>query len=498
MEVTVSGMVRARRQEIKEQVERLRGCYAGGLTVGQTAAVVVDGMPDWLQPKLAAAAANDIPVVSVDWLEDSALHGFLLCPSNYRLLPGQSRRSSVASTNAGVSAAPAAPASLLPASLQLQPAAVQALLEPALGLLHSSGQGSPEVERLRGEQRPPEGSPMAAAFVCAENADDRTPHATGSTGPLAQDVLQRLQAAPDALRVQLPSPCSPVMSPGPGLLRLPTPLQPPSGGPLLAPAAADAETQNEGATPQPSDAPGGTASPAQQQAETDSDTMIARFLSRMPQVTVARGSCRPRGLSPDSSVGSSSCGRASLGCLLGSRDGHGAAERRDSCRLSGANSAAATLQGRPVAPQAVRQGHLEEAAPDQDPSYPAQASSKLQTTVACSSLPLGDERLGYGRRGCGGGIRQRADRAGRCACCGHLGLSGTPPIVPAWLLPGCLQGVPLSALPRTPRWKAACRQPPSSASAHQAGGLPLPAPWTASQRCTAMACVGMVTRWLRQ
>lgn len=379
MEVTASGMPRARRQEIQKLVERLRGSYAGGLTVGRTAAVVVDGSPDWQQPKLAAAAANNIPVVSAEWLEDSALHGFLLCPINYRLLPGQSRRSSAASTSAGVSAAPAAPASLLPAgSQQPETAAMKAPPVPACSL------GSPEVERLRGEGQPPEGSPWGNAFLDALPSDGSTPRAaaTGGRGSSAPAMVQKAHVASDVLDAQPHSPSSPAACASADLLPVPSLLLLPGEGCLPPPAAADVDVHAEEATPQPAPAAGAADSPDPQHAQTDSDTMIARFLSRMPQVTVARGSCLPRWQASGSSASSSCCGGASPGGLLGSRDGTGAAERRDSWRLSGGGAAAATSLGSLERGREVQLSEDGEAAQGHGPAFESLAHACSKPAVA--------------------------------------------------------------------------------------------------------------------
>ncbi|KAL4424443.1 hypothetical protein ABPG77_006381 [Micractinium sp. CCAP 211/92] len=368
MEVTASGVPRSRRQEIQKLVERLRGCYAGGLTVGRTAAVIVDGTPDWQQPKLAAAAANDIPVVPADWLDDSALHGFLLCPDKYRLLPGQSRRSSAASTKASCSAAPAAPSPL--ASELFEPAARQALLEPASMPLPAASPSSPEVERLRGEGRPPKASPGAPAFLDPLPGEGATPGAACITGSPTHVVLQSSHVVPDALDAQLPSPAMRAMYDTADLLPLPSPLAPPGECCLPLPALASAEAPAEEATPRQVPAPGAAGSPALQQAQSDSDTMVARFLSRMPQVTVARGSCMPRWLAPRSRA--SGGGEDSPGSLLGSRDGQGTAERRDSSRLSSGQAAGAAFLPRPAAQRCAGQlGNEAAAVADEAQDFPS-------------------------------------------------------------------------------------------------------------------------------
>lgn len=376
--MTASGVPRSRRQEIQKLVERLRGCYAGGLTVGRTAAVIVDGTPDWQQPKLAAAAANDIPVVSADWLDDSALHGFLLCPDKYRLLPGQSRRSSAASTKASCSAAPAAPSPL--ASELPEPAARQALLEPASMPLPAASPSSPEVERLRGEGRPPKASPGAPAFLDPLPGEGATPGAACITGSPTHVVLRSSHVVPDALDAQLPSPATREPCGAADLLPLPSPLAPPGEGCLPLPALASAEAPAEEATPRQAPAPGTAGSPALQQAQTDSDTMVARFLSRLPQVTVARGSCMPRALASGSKASGGE--EASPGGLLGSRNGQGTAERRDSWRLSGGEGPGAASLRRPAHRRAGQLGNEAAAAADEAQACPSHDCGEADAVVA--------------------------------------------------------------------------------------------------------------------
>lgn len=344
MEVTASGLSRQRRKELQELVERLHGTWSGALTVGRTAAVVVP-MPgaapvDWLAPKLAVARQHGIAVVSSEWLEDSAQHGFLLATARYQLSPPPPGRRSSANSTSLAGAAPA-PTAATTAAAALPAQEQQVAPPPPLQHQEQRQQQqqecqqqeppcSPEVERLRAArpplaplQAPPflERSPAAASAV--------SPPSVGLHAAALDDLCEPLPSpatAPDLrssaklaglLPSPLPllalgeeaglSPLSQAGSCGPAVL-LPSPASLPGsalgrvGGRA---AGTPASQRSEQVTPVGAAAldGGGLRSPS-----TDSD-IVARFMSRMPYITVARGSALPRrhlaAASPSSSDGTS-------------------------------------------------------------------------------------------------------------------------------------------------------------------------------------------------
>lgn len=295
MEVTASGVPRPRRNQLAQLVEQLRGTWSGALNVGRTAAVVVEGPEadiDWAAAKLAVALQHSIPVVSADWLLDSQAHGFLLSAAPYRLEPPPlGRRSSAASTSAA--AAPSRPAHTAATVNQAAAPAPLPLLQQ-----HMAAPSSPaavELEVLRCEAAQPRHCPLPP---------QRSPQAQAAAGtPTSKPLVVR-----DELQELLLSPAAscPLQYAGRASLALgASPLQLPdqadgeaeSGGhsaaalPPLSPSGRSGEEAGlcgspawSAGSPEP---PGGAAdagavavTPARLSTGTDSDTKIARFLSR--------------------------------------------------------------------------------------------------------------------------------------------------------------------------------------------------------------------------
>lgn len=298
MEVTASGVPRPRRNQLAQLVEQLRGTWSGALNVGRTAAVVVEGPEadiDWAAAKLAVALQHGIPVVSADWLLDSQAHGFRLSAAPYRLEPSPlGRRSSAASTSAA--AALSRPAHT---AATVNQAAAPATLP--LTQQNMAAPGSPaavELEVLRGEAAQWRYSPLPPQRSLQAQAAAGTP-------------TSKLLVAPDELQEPPLSPAasSPLQYAGRASIALgASPLQLPeqadgqveSGGhnaaalPPFSPSGSGGSSGEEaglGGSPAWSvglpEPPGGTvetsaiaATPAPPSAGTDSDTKIARFLSR--------------------------------------------------------------------------------------------------------------------------------------------------------------------------------------------------------------------------
>lgn len=390
MEVTASGLPRQRRQELQALVERLRGVWSGALTVGRTAAVVVDAAGpaavDWQAPKLAVARQHGIAVVSSEWLEDSAQHGFLLATRAYQLSPpAPGRRSSAASTSLAGAAPPANPATTTatarPAEEQLAPLLAPPLLQlrqpheqHMIQQQRRQADGSPEVERLR-EARSPLAPLQAPAFLERSPAA-ASPAAPSSVGPHATvhdklvEPLPSPAMAPDVrssggqrLAGLLPSP-SPLPALGDEAQLLPASQAGSCGPAALLPSPADSSLSSGPAARAAGGRAAGTPTSRRDDAvtpvgaaaleggalrspSTDSD-IVARFLSRRPCITVARGSALPRrhlaaspspspSPSPSSNAGTSIRSSMSSG---GSSSGGGA--------LSAAHSPAAAVADSPA------------------------------------------------------------------------------------------------------------------------------------------------------
>lgn len=327
MEVTASGVPRPRRSQLAQLVERLRGTWSGALNVGSTAAVVVEGPHaelDWAAPKLMVALQHGIPVVSADWLLDSQAHGFLLSTASYRLEPPPpGRRSSAASTSAA--AGPPRPA--LNAATVNQAAATAF---PPAQQQRPATPGSPaavELEVLRGEAWQPRYSPLPP---------QRSPQVAAPT-PASKPFV-----APDELQEGLPSPGvdGPLQHAGRDSPALPgSPLQllghaesePESGDhsaavlPFFIPSSSSGDESGFGGSPVWSaGSPGSpdsrvetvglSVTPSPPSAGTDSDTKIARFLSRrsVGEQLDGWGYCRLQLIRACCSV------RVSDGCFLSS------------------------------------------------------------------------------------------------------------------------------------------------------------------------------------
>lgn len=316
MEVTASGVPKPRRQQLQALVERLRGSWSGALTVGRTAAVIVEGpILDWEAPKLAVAQRHGIPLVSTEWLLDSAAHGFLLATGAYELEPPPAaRRSSAASTSLAATGPPSASATCAAAAPPRSPhhpvVAQQAAERRA---------ASPEVERLRGEARLLQPSPLAPLLL-ERSAGPASP--AWPTGSPAGTKAAPLAVAHDTLQDLPPSPASPGGPVSMGSARRVTSsaafsglLQQSncaSGGSAAVPSPRWLTGSGKGspaaleATPvscTSSDGSNGSAagSPVEQDRRTDSDTKVARFLRLQPWVTLRRGSQHVRRfMRPDS------------------------------------------------------------------------------------------------------------------------------------------------------------------------------------------------------
>lgn len=328
MEVTVSGVPRARRAELQTLIARLRGTYSGALIVGRTAAVVVEGTQlDWQQPKLVAAQEHDIPITSVDWLLDSQHHGFLLAPARYRLQPpaeGGGRRSSAASTSMFCAAAAAAPGADV--ARGAGPAASAPHRAPLLR------DHTPSPERLR--DAAPADLLQGGGFLEVRRSPAALPRSGSASGthPCQPGTAQPAVQA-DALPDLPPSPgaaAPPAQALGSPALH--SPLQLPDAGEQAA-----AEPAVGAATLAGSPHGGSQAPPT---ADSDSSAKVARFLSRLPAVTLKRGTCMPRRRPFDSPSPLSSQSLAGSGSA--SRPAGGAASER---RSSGG---ASWLLGRPA------------------------------------------------------------------------------------------------------------------------------------------------------
>lgn len=293
MEVTASGVPRTRRSQLAQLVERLRGTWSGALNVGLTAAVIVEGPQaelDWAAPKLVVALQHGIPVVSADWLLYSQAHGFLLSTERYRLEPPPPRRRSSAASTSAAAGAPR------PTNTAATVNQADAAAAPPTQLERSAVPGSPaavELEVLRGEAMQPRHSPLPP---------QRSQQAAAPT-PTSKPLV-----APDELLEALPSPAAdiPLQHAGRDSPALPgSPLQLlgqaeselESGGhsaavlSFFSPSSSSGDKSGFGGSPAWSaGSPGSpdsrvktvglSVTPAPPSAGTDSDTKIARFLSR--------------------------------------------------------------------------------------------------------------------------------------------------------------------------------------------------------------------------
>lgn len=336
LEITVSGLPRARRLELQALVERLRGAYSGALVVGRTAAVVVEGEVDWSAPKLAAAVANAIPVVSMDWILDSSINGFLLDPAPYTLSAlSAERRSSAASTSALQCATNPAPSAAAPVSAANTTAPKAGAPAPTCSTQEAGASPPVSLEKLRGEQS---GvalySALAAMFI--EPAEEVSPRQAQEILPKCELAFTPKRAsespspppvddasAQDGSRELAPLACSPILLPS-----LDT------GSPCNQQAV---ETSKENKrqlncaflTPGIDQASqGGSAMHSHVMADSNSDGQLACFLSLMPQVTLRRGRLTQHVQQQAScdSFRDVSPGNAGPG-LLGSLQGVGSAER---------------------------------------------------------------------------------------------------------------------------------------------------------------------------
>ena len=375
MEVCCSGLQRPRRLELQAAIERLRGVWSGSLTVGRTAAVVVDGAPDWAAPKLAVAAAAGIPVVSADWVLDSQAHGFLLSTAAYQLqAPPPARRSSAAST----SLVPGAPVE--PPSQELPPS------QPPVAAPRSP---TVEVEVLRGEARPLPRSPLLRSPLLA--------HSPASARRGAVTPGEPALVLHEQLHDPLLSPASAARQPSITSLAdmLASPLGqadgPPdsTGGAAWLPAAPEVYALD--ATPAGllrgwgSDVAVTDSEPSCCCSNREgSDAKVAHFLSRAAGgITLMRGTCHGR-TPPDSSC---SGGSASDGTSIhSSLSGSGFARQPDH-PWSAAARAPAT--GSP----AVWPMHLPDAEEEQEqaasavPASPASCGSRSSGQQAQGGLP---------------------------------------------------------------------------------------------------------------
>lgn len=381
MEVTVSGVPKARRGALRAIVEALHGVYSGELSVGRTAAVVVEGAVDWAAPKLAAAAEHGIPIVSYEWLLDSQANGYLLHFGPYALSAQDGRRSSAASSSAlqrggeqsaatGAAAAPAPAWQLVegagnltahaatPASAERLRAAVHPLPADLPGMLH--GDSSPE--------RSPAGMSHSDSNVQHQQAlaPNFAALALHEQLPSPVSPTQRHQASPAAACLHegcsLLLPLLPDVPEAAAACESSKQLQAASHGPLQLDCETGAGGQGSGSPFSQQfpavDQPGGqhppgaeappaaglgtqsrqdvAATPAVVSAGTDSDGKVARILSRMTHVTLARGSCLPRWQrppSPDSCEGlKRDRGGSRSSSPLGSLRGRGSAEHPGSSR----------------------------------------------------------------------------------------------------------------------------------------------------------------------
>jgi hypothetical protein len=388
MEVTVSGVPKARRGALRAIIEALHGVYSGELSVGRTAAVVVEGAVDWAAPKLAAAAEHGIPIVSYEWLLDSEVNGFLLHVGPYTLSAQDGRRSSAASSSAlqrdreqsdatGAAAAPAPAWQIVegagnptahaatPASAERLRAAVHPLPDYLPGMLHgdSSPARSPAgmshsdsnlqhqqalvpdfaVLALPSPVSPTQMHQASTAAACLHAGCSPLlpllPDVPEAAAGCGQESSKQLPAASHGpLQLDWETAAGGQGSAGTSSQQFPAADQPGKQHPpgAEAPPAAGLSTQSHQAV---------AATPAVVSAGTDSDGKVARILSRMTHVTLARGSCLPRWQrppSPDSCEslqrdrGGSSAGSGSTGSRssspLGSLRGRGSAEHPGSNR----------------------------------------------------------------------------------------------------------------------------------------------------------------------
>lgn len=352
--MTASGLPRQRRNELQAVVQRLRGAWSGALTVGRCDAVVVAGAGavDWQAPKLVVARLHGIPVVASEWLEDSLQRGFLLATAPYELLPpAPARRSSAASTSlaTGCPAALTSAAAAAAAVLMAPPEVLQNTQQQQQQQQRAVAPGSPEVELMRDAPQPQ--SPLAPLFLERSPAAASPLPSASKQLPAAPVVLQDPLLLPASVSAQHRSSLqldSPWPSPGachnplPAQLSpdevdhgspadlLPSPLstasqQNGSTGPLAGglpgsssrvgrAAGTPHSMQGEAVTPVGAAAMGGSRSPA----STDSDTVVARFMSRFSCITVARGgatTCPSLSSPTANSVGTSIC--SSLGSSVG-------------------------------------------------------------------------------------------------------------------------------------------------------------------------------------
>ena len=285
MEVTVSGLCRLERERVKHAVLRLRGNYSSSLVIGRTDMVVVDAdTVDWSSPKLQAAAIHGISVVPKSWIEDSLEHGFLLPPSRYALEPPQrsSAHSATATAIAATAPAGAAVAAAATAAADAPPDSPELLR----GCEDASASAAAALPFLFA---PAEPSPRPAAGTAAKAATAAIPAASGADELQhpRDSCLDCLPSPPASHQAQAassaPSPSAAAPSPQQRQLQ---PLQQPP--PSVAGPLADTLVGHP-----PHSTPVGAASLASP-ASDGSTAKLARFLRRLPQVTLARGGRMPR------------------------------------------------------------------------------------------------------------------------------------------------------------------------------------------------------------
>eukprot|EP00887_Chlorella_sp_A99_P000255 scaffold13.g255.t1 len=295
--ITVTGLSGETRRRAKEAVLALRGCWSGALVLGspaRTTHLVVAGPradPDAL--KVRAALAAGLPMVSLAWLEHSRTHGFFLAHERYLAearAPTPPRRPTGASTTLEAAGAEAGS----PERLRAAPSWAAAPRDDHAFVALPGASPRQEQTKCRG------GSPAFLPLAREQLGEQPpSPHAQQRASP---EHLSQLAAAPmsrpsltvGANAAELSS-CLPLSSWNgrasahkPALQRKEAQQETEDMGEQGAEGgikAAGAQAAEGGSTPAAAGSSGSNSAES-------SGALVARFLSRAPQVTVRRRTVR--------------------------------------------------------------------------------------------------------------------------------------------------------------------------------------------------------------